>query len=147
MKHWPHPKWLGLSFLLVVVPLKAQTNPTAPRPIITNSGIASGMLESHQGSAHFYGVVGQSTAVLVAQDQQNLVHHGMLHPLILTSEPIPVSSVGVYPNPTNDPYTKLRQGDEGVIDFVDDTGTISVKWDSGSSLGLNSEFGDRWVVL
>jgi hypothetical protein len=48
---------------------------------------------------------------------------------------------------TNDPYTKLRQGDEGVIDFVDDTGTISVKWDGGSSLGLNSEFGDRWVVL
>ena len=48
---------------------------------------------------------------------------------------------------TNDPYTKLRQGDEGVIDFVDDTGTISVLWDSGSSLGLNSEFGDRWVVL
>jgi hypothetical protein len=48
---------------------------------------------------------------------------------------------------TNDPYTKLRQGDEGVINFVDDTGTISVKWDSGSSLGLNAEFGDRWVVL
>jgi Domain of unknown function (DUF4314) len=48
---------------------------------------------------------------------------------------------------TNDPYTKLRQGDEGVIDFVDDTGTVSVKWDSGSSLGLNAEFGDRWIVL
>lgn len=48
---------------------------------------------------------------------------------------------------TNDPYTRLRQGDEGVIDSVDDTGTISVLWDSGSSLGLNAEFGDRWVVL
>ncbi len=48
---------------------------------------------------------------------------------------------------TNDPYTKLRQGDEGIVDFVDDTGTVSVKWDSGSSLGLNAEFGDRWVVL
>jgi len=48
---------------------------------------------------------------------------------------------------TNDPYTGLRQGDEGVISFVDDTGTVSVKWDSGSSLGLNAEFGDRWVVL
>ena len=32
---------------------------------------------------------------------------------------------------TNDPYTGLRQGDEGVINFIDDTGTISVKWDSG----------------
>ena len=48
---------------------------------------------------------------------------------------------------TNDPYTKLRQGDEGAIHSVDDTGTISVLWDSGSSLGLNAEFGDRWVVL
>lgn len=48
---------------------------------------------------------------------------------------------------TNDPYTNLKQGDIGVVTFVDDTGTISVKWDSGSSLGLNAEFGDRWVVL
>ena len=48
---------------------------------------------------------------------------------------------------TNDPYTGLRQGDEGVINFIDDTGTISVKWNSGSSLGLNAEFGDRWVVI
>lgn len=48
---------------------------------------------------------------------------------------------------TNDPYTNLKQGDEGVIDFVDDTGTVSVKWDNGSSLGLNAEFGDRWVVI
>jgi hypothetical protein len=119
MKHWPHPKWLGLSFLLVVVPLKAQTNPTAPRPIITNSGIASGMLESHQGSAHFYGVVGQSTAVVVAQDQQNLVHHGMLHPLILTSEPIPVSSVGVYPNPTDGPLSVLWNRSDAQPEWVE----------------------------
>lgn len=48
---------------------------------------------------------------------------------------------------TNDPYTGLRQGNQGVIDFVDDTGTVSVKWDDGSSLGLNSEFGDRWIVI
>ena len=48
---------------------------------------------------------------------------------------------------TNDPYTGLRQGNHGVIDFVDDTGTVSVKWDDGSSLGLNSEFGDRWIVI
>ena len=48
---------------------------------------------------------------------------------------------------TNDPYTELRQGDEGVVDFVDDFGTLFVKWDNGSSLGLVSEAGDRWVVL
>lgn len=48
---------------------------------------------------------------------------------------------------TNDPYTGLRAGDEGVVDFVDDNGTLFVKWDSGSSLGLNAEYGDRWVAL
>jgi hypothetical protein len=50
-------------------------------------------------------------------------------------------------NYTNDPYSSLRMGDEGTIDFVDDMGTVFVKWDGGSSLGLNSEFGDRWVVI
>jgi hypothetical protein len=35
-----------------------------------------------------------------------------------------------------DPYTKLVVGDEGVVSFVDDAGTIHVKWDRGNSLGL-----------
>ena len=48
---------------------------------------------------------------------------------------------------TDDPHTELRSGDEGIVDHIDDTGTVFVKWDSGSSLGLNSEFGDRWVVV
>lgn len=48
---------------------------------------------------------------------------------------------------TNDPYTELRQGDEGVVDHIDDGGTVFVKWDCGSRLGLNTEFGDRYVVL
>lgn len=48
---------------------------------------------------------------------------------------------------TNDPYTTLRQGDEGEVTFIDDTGTVFVKWDDGSGLGLNPEFGDRWVVI
>ena len=37
---------------------------------------------------------------------------------------------------TSDSYTKLKPGDEGTIDFADDIGTLHVKWDSGSSLGL-----------
>jgi Domain of unknown function (DUF4314) len=37
---------------------------------------------------------------------------------------------------TTDPYTKLRPGDEGVVDFIDDAGTIFVRWDDGSGLGL-----------
>ena len=34
-----------------------------------------------------------------------------------------------------DPYTKLKPGDIGTVDFVDDTGTVFITWDSGSHLG------------
>ena len=37
---------------------------------------------------------------------------------------------------TTDPYTKLKPGDRGIVDFVDDMGTIHVNWDNGSQLGL-----------
>lgn len=47
----------------------------------------------------------------------------------------------------SDPYTKLQRGDEGTVDFVDDWGTVFVKWDSGSSLGLVEEAGDRFEVI
>lgn len=36
----------------------------------------------------------------------------------------------------NDPYTKLKQGERGTVSWVDDTGTIHVNWDCGSSLGI-----------
>lgn len=36
----------------------------------------------------------------------------------------------------NDPYSKLKPGDKGTVDFVDDTGTIFCSWDSGSTLGV-----------
>lgn len=35
----------------------------------------------------------------------------------------------------DDPYTKLKPGDKGRVDFVDDGGTIHITWDSGSRLG------------
>ncbi len=35
----------------------------------------------------------------------------------------------------DDPYTKLKPGDQGTVSFVDDTGTVFVNWDSGSTLG------------
>lgn len=37
---------------------------------------------------------------------------------------------------TSDPYTELKPGDRGNVDFVDDMGTIHVTWDNGSTLGL-----------
>ena len=36
----------------------------------------------------------------------------------------------------NDPYSKLKPGDRGTVQFVDDIGTIFVSWDCGSSLGV-----------
>lgn len=36
----------------------------------------------------------------------------------------------------NDPYTKLVHGDQGIVTDIDDTGTVFVSWDKGSSLGL-----------
>lgn len=35
----------------------------------------------------------------------------------------------------NDPYSKLKPGDQGTVNFVDDIGTVFIKWDCGSSLG------------
>jgi hypothetical protein len=34
----------------------------------------------------------------------------------------------------DDAYTTLEPGDRGTVDFVDDTGSVFVKWDSGSRL-------------
>ncbi len=35
-----------------------------------------------------------------------------------------------------DPYSKLSPGDRGIVNMVDDTGTVFVNWDGGSSLGI-----------
>ena len=34
-----------------------------------------------------------------------------------------------------DPYTDLKPGERGTVEFVDDTGTVFVKWNNGSTLG------------
>ena len=36
----------------------------------------------------------------------------------------------------NDPYSKLVPGDRGYVRHIDDAGTVHVRWDSGSGLGL-----------
>ena len=35
-----------------------------------------------------------------------------------------------------DPCSRLKPGDEGTVFHVDDTGTVHVKWDCGSTLGM-----------
>ena len=36
----------------------------------------------------------------------------------------------------SDPYGKLKPGDRGTVSMVDDTGTVFVRWDNGSGLGV-----------
>jgi len=36
----------------------------------------------------------------------------------------------------NDPWSKLLPGDQGTVEFIDDIGTIFVRWDCGSGLGV-----------
>lgn len=45
-----------------------------------------------------------------------------------------------------DPYTDLKEGDEGVIRGQDDLGNILVKWDNGSTLSLVPDI-DEYEIL
>ncbi|GHU57347.1 hypothetical protein AGMMS49975_22770 [Clostridia bacterium] len=36
----------------------------------------------------------------------------------------------------NDPFSSLMPGEQGAVNWVDDTGTIFVTWDCGSGLGV-----------
>jgi len=45
----------------------------------------------------------------------------------------------------NDPYTKLRPGDLGTVDFIDDAGSIFCIWDNGSTLGV--AYGEDEICL
>lgn len=36
----------------------------------------------------------------------------------------------------DDPYSRLKPGELGTVEHVDDIGTVFVNWDSGSSLGV-----------
>lgn len=46
-----------------------------------------------------------------------------------------------------DPYTRLPSGTLGTIQHVDDVGTVHVKWDTGSNLGLCPDDGDVYELL
>lgn len=35
----------------------------------------------------------------------------------------------------NDPYARLKPGDQGTVVAVDDIGTVHIDWDNGSGLG------------
>jgi len=48
---------------------------------------------------------------------------------------------------TTDIHTRLRRGDEGTVTHIDSYGTVFVKWDNGSALGLIEEAGDAYEVV
>ena len=47
---------------------------------------------------------------------------------------------------STDPYTHLKPGIRGTVILVDSMGTIHVRWDDGSTLGLVPGE-DRWMVI
>ena len=47
---------------------------------------------------------------------------------------------------TDDQHTKLKPGDFGIVDYIDDAGTIFVSWENGSKLGLIPGV-DKWKVI
>ena len=48
---------------------------------------------------------------------------------------------------STDPYTKLREGDEGIITGEDSLGTIHINWDNGSTLGMIPSEGDYFEII
>lgn len=47
----------------------------------------------------------------------------------------------------NDEHTRLEPGALGTVAFVDDTGTVHVRWDNGAMLGLVADAGDQFKVI
>lgn len=46
----------------------------------------------------------------------------------------------------DDPYAPIPSGTKGTVEFVDDMGTIHMKWDNGRTLGLVAGE-DRFKVI
>lgn len=114
--------WLGFA-----IAVSAQHTPD---PILTNSGTLSAAVRAQAGTTVLYGAVGQATSVVVAQNNQKVLYHGILHPLILTATKLPVKNVSVYPNPTAGPLSVLWENN-------DDSPTHVVIYDrNGSPLNI-----------
>jgi Domain of unknown function (DUF4314) len=60
-----------------------------------------------------------------------------------TTPPTPGTRVALVH--TSDPWTRLRPGAKGTVTLVDHLGTVHVRWDDGSTLGLVPGE-DDWTV-
>lgn len=47
----------------------------------------------------------------------------------------------------SDEFTRVQPGTLGTVNLVDGMGTVHVKWDDGSRLGMIDEAGDRYELL
>jgi len=47
---------------------------------------------------------------------------------------------------TTDDYTKLEPGSIGIVNFIDDNGTVFINWENGSRLGLIPGV-DKWRYI
>ena len=64
-------------------------------------------------------------------------------PLVVVADVVEVRVRQMYPAgcrveliSMDDPYSRLKPGDQGTVEMVDDTGTVFVRWDNGSGLGV-----------
>lgn len=46
-----------------------------------------------------------------------------------------------------DEYSTLQPGELGTVTLVDGLGTVHVRWDNGSALGLVPDAGDEWEEI
>jgi hypothetical protein len=47
----------------------------------------------------------------------------------------------------NDQHTRIEPGTMGTVQFIDDVGTVHVRWDSGHGLGLCADDGDEFEIV
>lgn len=73
--------------------------------VLVNSGVSSGSITNKSGNGTLIvGSVGSPISINVLRSDEQLVHHGMEHPLVMKAKK-PEINVGIFPNPTNGPVT------------------------------------------
>jgi hypothetical protein len=95
MSNW---KFLFLTGAIILLANSARAQQAH---VLVNAGIGSSMVRAQSGSAVLYGAVGQATAVVPARNNQDVLHHGILHPTLLVTSPKRSVDVEVFPNPTS----------------------------------------------
>lgn len=98
-------KALVVGLTLLSIPSIAQNL------VLVNSGVSSGSITNKSGnSTLIVGSIGSPTGINVLRANNQLVHHGMEHPLVMKAKKAEII-VGIFPNPTLGPVTIKIIGD------------------------------------